>query len=169
MSHAGAPTIRLATALDAEDIAAVRTAAAQHLTAQHGRGHWSSAAGPQSVLRQLRTSRVLVARRGKAVVGTVRVEAKKPWAIDVSYFATVDSPTYLHDLAVAPDAQGHGVGRRLVEAALTDARRAGFGAVRLDAYNHAAGAGGFYVLCGFREVGRVTYRGTPLIYYERVL
>ena len=28
------------------------------------------------------------------------------------------------------------------------------------------GAGEFYRKCGFREVARVTYKGTPLIYYE---
>ena len=30
----------------------------------------------------------------------------------------------------------------------------------------ALGPGGFYVKCGFRETGRVSYRGCPLIYYE---
>ena len=30
-----------------------------------------------------------------------------------------------------------------------------------------AGAGPFYEKCGFTEMGRVTYRITPLIYYER--
>lgn len=33
----------------------------------------------------------------------------------------------------------------------------------------AAGAGEFYAECGFREVGRVVYRKTPLAYYELVL
>jgi hypothetical protein len=31
------------------------------------------------------------------------------------------------------------------------------------------GPGGFYVRCGFAERGRVTYKGNPLIYYERLL
>ena len=42
-------------------------------------------------------------------------------------------------------------------------------AIRLDAYDAAAGAGEFYAKCGFREVGRATYRGTPLIYFELML
>jgi len=42
-------------------------------------------------------------------------------------------------------------------------------AIRLDAYDADAGAGGFYSNCGFREVGRVNYRGTPLVYYELLL
>jgi hypothetical protein len=42
-------------------------------------------------------------------------------------------------------------------------------AIRLDAYDAEAGAGPFYARCGFREVGRVLYRSTPLVYYERLL
>ena len=42
-------------------------------------------------------------------------------------------------------------------------------AIRLDAYDAEAGAGEFYVKCGFREVGRVAYRGVPLTYYERLI
>lgn len=42
-------------------------------------------------------------------------------------------------------------------------------AIRLDAYDAEAGAGDFYRKCGFREVGRVSYRGVPLIYFERML
>ena len=39
-------------------------------------------------------------------------------------------------------------------------------AIRLDAYDAPAGAGGFSARCGFREVGRAAYRGVPLIYFE---
>ncbi|HEY1600831.1 MAG TPA: hypothetical protein VGG64_14580 [Pirellulales bacterium] len=42
-------------------------------------------------------------------------------------------------------------------------------AVRLDAYDASAGAGGFYSHCGFSEVGRPVYRGAPLVYYELLL
>jgi len=42
-------------------------------------------------------------------------------------------------------------------------------AIRLDAYDAEAGAGGFYARCGMMEVGRASYRGKPLIYYELLL
>lgn len=42
-------------------------------------------------------------------------------------------------------------------------------AIRLDAFDAAAGAGPFYAKCGFREVARVTYRKDPLIYFELTL
>ncbi len=41
--------------------------------------------------------------------------------------------------------------------------------IRLDAYDGDAGSGPFYARCGYTEVGRVSYRGTPLVYYELVL
>jgi GNAT superfamily N-acetyltransferase len=42
-------------------------------------------------------------------------------------------------------------------------------AIRLDAFDADAGAGGFYEKCGFEERGRVVYKGDPLKYYELVL
>jgi hypothetical protein len=42
-------------------------------------------------------------------------------------------------------------------------------AIRLDAFDADAGAGGFYAKCGWGEVARVTYKKDPLIYFELVL
>jgi hypothetical protein len=42
-------------------------------------------------------------------------------------------------------------------------------AIRLDAYDADAGAGPFYLKCGFEHRGHVVYRGDPLVYYELVL
>jgi GNAT superfamily N-acetyltransferase len=72
-------------------------------------------------------------------------------------------------MAVAPASQGKGLGRQMLADAVAVAAAWPAQAIRLDAYDTAAGAGAFYAKCGFREVGRATYRGTPLIYYERLL
>jgi GNAT superfamily N-acetyltransferase len=93
----------------------------------------------------------------------------KPWAIDPKYFAKVDRPLYLTDMAVLPSVQRTGIGRRLLVYAASVARQWPADAIRLDSYDTAAGAGLFYAKCGLREVGRVTYRGTPLIYFELML
>ena len=42
-------------------------------------------------------------------------------------------------------------------------------AIRLDAFDCAAGAGEFYRKCGFTEAARVVYKGVPLIDFEMVL
>jgi len=168
-SRESAPAALVITAAakrDAGTIAQLWASVAQTLTDRHGKGSWSHAPNEAGVRRGIETSRVLVAHSGSGLVGTLRLATKKPWAIDPSYFAVVDRPLYLLDMGVAPEAQGQGVGRALIEAARGVARDHPAGSIRLDAYDAPAGAGGFYLRCGFSEVGRVVYRGTPLIYFE---
>jgi GNAT superfamily N-acetyltransferase len=163
--------LRIATATvdDAAGIAGVRNAAAGHLTQVHGAGSWSGSITERGVLRGINTSRVLVAHDGDEIVGTLRLATRKPWAIDTTCFASVERPVYLVDMAVAPHAQRRGIGRQLLQAAVQTAEGWKMQAIRLDAYDHAAGAGPFYAKCGFAEVGRTTYRTTPLVYYQLLL
>jgi GNAT superfamily N-acetyltransferase len=72
-------------------------------------------------------------------------------------------------MAVKPARQGQGIGRLCLQEALRMGRDWPADAIRLDAYDAKAGAGGFYARCGMTERGRVSYKGTPLIYYESVL
>jgi GNAT superfamily N-acetyltransferase len=162
------PRVRvdLATLEDIPGIVAVRVTAAEELTARFGGGHWSGHATDKGVAWDLRQGKVLVARRGSAIVGTLKVTTRKPWAIDISYFTPGKHPWYLTNMAVEPKHQGKGIGKRCVLEAVRMVREWGGDAVRLDAYDAIAGAGPFYEKCGFREVGRATYRITPLIYYE---
>jgi len=163
-------TVAIATDRDAGELALLRTAVAEHLTRLHGIGHWSAPVTERGELRSIKTSRILIARDDETrIIGTLRLATKKPWAIDKAYFSTVPCPLYLTDMAVAPLLQHQGVGRRLIEAAKKVAAEWPADAVRLDAYNNAAGAGPFYAKCGFHEVGRVEYRGVPLIYFELLI
>jgi GNAT superfamily N-acetyltransferase len=164
-------TLTVATAIDADasEIATLRNAVARCLTHTYGQGHWSSVVTDRGVLAGIRTSRVLVARDATRIVATLRLATKKPWAIDRSCFKHVARPLYLTDMAVEPDVQRQGIGRRLLEDAKDVARDWPADAIRLDAYDDAAGAGGFYEKCGFRQVGRRSYRGVPLLYFEFLL
>ncbi len=159
-------TISPATLGDARAIASLRTAVARRMTEQFGQGHWSSLPSKAAVVRQLRASHVFVARRGDEIIGTVRLTAAKPWAIDSSCFTPVTTALYVLGLAVAPQARGAGIAQRLMDAAKDAARALPAQALWLDAYDHAAGAGPFYLKCGFRVAGRTKYREVPLIYYE---
>ncbi|HTK31836.1 MAG TPA: GNAT family N-acetyltransferase [Candidatus Saccharimonadaceae bacterium] len=158
-----------AAGADAAAIADVRNAAAEWLTRAFGRGHWSLECTAAGVARGLTGSRVLVAREDGRVIGTLRLAAKKPWAIDARAFTSVERALYLLDMAVAPERQRSGVGRRLLEAADGAARAWPAASIRLDAYDAPAGAGPFYARCGYREIGRAVYRGVPLLYFERRL
>jgi GNAT superfamily N-acetyltransferase len=162
-------TFTQAQSADAKEIAVLRTAVAERLTADFGPGHWSSPATERGVLAALRNSRLLLAREGARLAGTLRLATKKPWAIDQSCFSPSLRPLYLSDMAVAPDRQRSGIGRRCLAEAMAIARAWPADAIRLDAYDAPAGAGAFYAKCGYREVGWVRYRGTPLIYFELLL
>lgn len=163
-------TIALATPDDIPAVVAVRVSVAEDLTARFGGGHWSGHASVRGVALDLRQGKVLLARRGKSVVGTLKVGTRRPWAIDPSYFTPVNRPWYLTNMAVDPGHQGLGIGRRLVAEAVRLVGEWGGDAVWLDAYqDEKAGAGPFYAKCGFREAGRRTYRMVPLVYYECVL
>jgi GNAT superfamily N-acetyltransferase len=106
---------------------------------------------------------------GKRVLTVLRLATKKPWAIDVSYFTPVRRPLYLTGMTVAVAHHGQGLGRLALEDAIEVARNWPANAIRLDAYDADAGAGVFYARCGFRERGRVVYKGDPLSYYELLL
>ncbi len=162
-------SVSTAALADAPVLAALHSEVAEDLTRRYGRGPWSSLPTKEGVLFGMRQSRVLVARKGKRIVGTLRLPTKKPWAIDVSYFTPVNKALYLVTMAVVPAMQRQGIGRLLLEEAVKQARGWPADAIRLDAFDAEAGAGAFYAKCGFREVGRVVYRKAPLIYFEWVL
>ena len=83
---------------------------------------------------------VLMARRGAAIVGTVALIAD-----DRAGFYQ------LAKMAVAPNERRRGIGRRLIEAALDDARRRGARCVYLGSSTKLAGAVPLYESCGFEH------------------
>ena len=158
--------LREAAEGDVLDIVALRSATADKLTKRFGVGHWSGIATEKGVRYDMRNSKVLVAHRKSRLVATLRLTTKKPWAIDRTYFSASKRPLYLLSMAVTPDLQRQGIGKECVEQAREVCRGWLADALRLDAYDAPAGAGGFYAKCGFRNVGRAEYRGCPLLYFE---
>jgi GNAT superfamily N-acetyltransferase len=154
---------------DAHAIAMLLSAAAAQLTAEYGAGHWSRPSTERGILVAMRTSHVYIMRQGDRPAATLALAAKKPWAVDLACFTPSRRAVYLQSMAVAPGLQRHGIGRSCVEQALQIARDWRAETVRLDAYDADAGAGGFYLACGFRQAGRIVYRSVPLVYFERML
>lgn len=159
-------TISLANADDVKALTNMRAAVAQEMTERYGDGAWSTLPSKVTVVKQMRASRVLVARRDAKLVGTVRLATARQGAFDSSAFTPVTNALYVLGLAVAPGFRNQGIGRALMEAAKDMARSSSTDALWLDAYDHAAGAGEFYSRCGFRRVGKTSHNQPPLIYYE---
>jgi GNAT superfamily N-acetyltransferase len=162
-------SFRLATDADVSELLKLRLAVDKDQAQRFGENRWSTSISKKSVARWIRSSRILVAQRRGQIIAAVRMETKKPWAVDLQYFTPVAKAVYLHDVNVDPQVQRLGIGRRLIERAKGFARRWPVDAMRLDAYDGPAGAGPFYEKCGFKKVGRTVYRGVPLVYFELLL
>jgi GNAT superfamily N-acetyltransferase len=158
-----------ATEDDATELAVLRNNAANKLSEMFGKGPWSGGCTEKGILYGMRIARMIVARENGKITGTMSLHTKKPWAIDPAYFTKVKKPLYLTSMFVAVERQNIGVGRQLLEQAVEIAREWPVDAIRLDAYDAAAGAGDFYARCGFREVGRAKYKGVALRYFERMI
>lgn len=162
-------TFEFATATDLPALLQLRLTVEADLARRFGNDRWITTISEKSVARGMKSSRVLIARSGGRIIGTLRMEKKKPWAIDLKYFTPVVCAVYLHDVDVEPRVQRSGVGRQLMDHAKVVARKWPVDAIRLDAYDGPSGGGPFYAKCGFTEVGRKVYRGVPLVYFEFVL
>jgi GNAT superfamily N-acetyltransferase len=155
---------------DAAAIAALREASARQLTRRFGPGDWSvTNASLGGVEKEIEGGDLYVGRLEEAVIATLRLATRNPWIGDTAFFTERPQPLYLTSMAVLPPHQGQGVGRACIEAVKRIAAERGAGAIRLDAFDAPAGAGGFYAKCGFREAHRADYFDTPLIWFECLL
>lgn len=163
-------SLTIAVPEDAARIVEILNESANDLTSRYGKGHWSYQTSEKGVLDAIESnSKLLIAKQGKKILGTLCLQTKKPWAIDPTYFTVVPQPIYLVGMAVHPDAQRKGVGRYMLKETPAFVSAWPAQSIRLDAYDSPAGAGDFYRKCGYTEKGRVLFRGNPLIYFERVM
>jgi len=169
-----------ATVNDVAEILVLRLAVSADMEKSFGDDRWAPPVNEASVLRLFKSPRtrksdgallvrILVGKSRGKIIALTRMQTAKPWAFDLKYFTPGCNAVYLGDVEVSPTHHGKGLGTQLMNAAIAAARAWPATAVRVSAYDGAAGAGPFYEKCGFREVGRVTYRKTPIIFFEMLL
>jgi GNAT superfamily N-acetyltransferase len=162
-------TLQPAADSDVPELVLLRAAVNRHLAQQYGEGFWIGNSSEKSERFQMTRGTVYIARfRGK-LIATLTLSTRKPWSIDRKYFHPSQRPLYLTGMAVRPRHQRKGIGRLCLGEARRIAAAWPADAIRLDAFDVDAGAGGFYQECGFREVGRALYRAVPHIYFEMLL
>src|SRR4030095_5424963 len=110
-------SFRFATQSDIPALLKLRLAVDADQAERFGKNRWSTTINEKSVARGLKASRVLLARRHGRIIGTLRMETKKPWAIDLRYFTPVAKAVYLHDVDVDPLFRRSGIGSQLLESA----------------------------------------------------
>ena len=154
---------------DAPALVSLHTAASRSLLAAYGPGPWANCPSERGTLFLMKRATVFVARNRSSLIATFALSKRKPWAIDKAYFSPSKLPLYLTSMAVEPEHQRAGIGRCCLEEAQRITAKWPADAIRLDAWDADAGAGDFYRKCGFREVARVKYKGTPFIYFELLL
>ena len=80
-----------------------------------------------------------------------------------------DDHLWVHNVAIDPDAQGQGLGRRLLDFAEDEARRLGLPAIGLLTNERYLANIAMYERYGYRETHREPYRGTDLVHFRKTL
>jgi GNAT superfamily N-acetyltransferase len=152
---------------DVPGLVELRNSVNQNLASQFAGVIRAGVVSAKSISFAMSRSTVLVARyRGKPIA-TLALSTRKPWSIADSGAL----PEWMngHVREIEGKGRRRKVCRRCIAQAIAYAQKWPATAIRLDAYDAQYGAGEFYRKCGFREVGRASYRNTPLIYFEMVL
>ena len=147
--------LRPATAADIPAVLAVTRAAYAPYAGRLAPPSSALNEDPEAVTRYLHNGGVIVAEVDGEVVGAVRYEPYETYL-------------YLARLAVAPDWQGQGIGRRLVEAVEGWALLLGLDEVRLGVRAELPANRDFYRRLGYSEDGNAPFRYDPRYSYLKM-
>ena len=172
MKQQSLPTLSClqATAADIEAVFRIRRASALDLKKRFGKGHWATFPKRQRLLDTIEEKSVYIVFRPGVFVATFRLSEKPPSFFDPKNFSDSQArAAYLTGLAVDPACQRQGIGSYCLRRAEEIALNLKCSAIRFDVYDSPAGAAGFYEACGFSCRCKATFKGEPLLMFEKVL
>jgi ribosomal protein S18 acetylase RimI-like enzyme len=120
---------------------------------QRRRGRWESTLSSADGI-------LLVAERDGGIVGALIGEVEDP-ADGSDTFTVPTSTAHVHDLAVLPEAQGGGIGRKLMERFERELRERGVKSYGLDVMAGNDAARGFYAALGLEAAQVTMYKVLP--------
>lgn len=113
--------------------------------------------GPEMTRQRVEHGHCLVALDGKALVGTILVNAEIPNTLG-AHFGRPEIAS-LHQFAVSPQSQGRGVGSLLLSQAEEYVVRLGLAAVALDTAEPDPRRVAFFVRRGYRTIAPIQWTG----------
>jgi GNAT superfamily N-acetyltransferase len=112
----------------------------------------------------------VAAAPGRPIAGTFVVDQREePEYASVAWRLVGKPVRFVHRLMIHPDCQRRGLARHLMRFAEIAARRAGCGALRLDAFTGNAPSLGLYRGLGYDDVGEVRFRKGVFRCFEKDL
>jgi N-acetylglutamate synthase-like GNAT family acetyltransferase len=101
--------------------------------------------------------------------GAVTVAFEGDVLVGVLVLRPQPSSLLLENIAVAPDAQGRGIGRSLMALAEQRARELGLARVTLYTNEHMTENLSFYAALGYAEIGRHREHGFDRVFFEKTI
>lgn len=161
------PALARATAADAEAVHALLAAAGRYLATQ-GYHNWQPPYPLERVRADIATREVYLVRDGVVPVASFMLGREPVRPYDHAFWE--DRPAlYLNRIAVAPDAQGRGVGAWCLRVVAARARELGVRAVRCDVLAANTRLRRLYERHGYAARGEREHSGWRFTCYEMLL
>jgi ribosomal protein S18 acetylase RimI-like enzyme len=108
---------------------------------------------------------------GQVIAAVVIDDKQSPRYKSVNWAGQTETTACIHRLAVHPDHQGQGLGKKLLQFAEAHIGSEGYSSIRLDVFSDNEAALGMYERWGYKKAGviRFPFRKIPYFCYEKML
>ena len=165
MADPNSTLIRVAGAPDVDVVWQLLAACRSTLSAS-GIAQWDDVYPTRDTVRaDVAAGRLFIVTGADRCLGAVTLDGNPEASYASLAWSYADPALIVHRLCVAPDMQGKGFGRQLMDFAERHAMANGWGSIRLDAYSGNAAAVDLYRRRGYRQVGELFFPRRVLPFY----